>query len=1285
MNLLNHLTIQTRMILSYALITVFFVLFGVIDISQINTLAQLTKTLYDHPLKVSNASLRAKAGVISMHRHMKDVSTADSQAAIAIAIEKVQDEETVVYQELATISHLILGDEGKKMVEDTVDLFTGWRPIRARVQAFVLQGDRESANRITKETGADYVARLEAKISELTAYALYKADGFMADANRAKRDILKSVFIFTGLLIVTTLAISALISSSILSSITRLQTTMTRITETGKLEKADISGKNEITLMAGHFNGLINQLKEQFWFGEGRNSLNRILSGNLSREEILNRSLEFLCRYTKACAGAMYDYHAEQDTCELSASWAVVEKKAFAPKFRMGEGIVGQVAKENQALLFNDIPSEEAVAASATLSQPPSAIYAVPLQYETTFFGVLEIAALHPIKKSTQEFLLSAVKTIALILHTADQNKQIQTLLDTTQDANERLQVQTEELQVQTEELQVQTEELQVLNREIQHQSDELKEQNIELEIQRQQVEEATRLKSEFLSNMSHELRTPLNSVNALSRVLILQAGEKLSSEEVNYLEIIERNGKHLLSLINDILDLSKIEAGRMDVQVVSFSIKTLVENVVENIMPLADEKQIRVKKFIPDNLPKIESDESRVVQILQNIVANAIKFTDEGSVTIRIKKQNTDLNIRVTDTGIGITQTDLETIFEEFRQADGASTRKFEGTGLGLSIAYKAAKLLGGDIRVKSTIKKGSEFTVTLPMKYTGSQKQTRVFDRQIPNPGKPDRQTGRAILIVDDDPLDLADISSAFTAQGFDTLTADSGKKAVELAEKHLPFAITLDVIMPEMDGWEVLNRLKENPKTAGIPVIIISASDEQDTGFALGAVGYVTKPVQKKDLIKEINNVYGQPPSSVLVVDDDDIDRNRTTRIITAEGITAYTATGGPSCLKFLKTRRPDLLILDLVMPEMDGFELLERIKKNPDTADIPVIVITAKDLNSEEKKRLEKQVCAILIKSDSNEDQMVAEIRTILAGIGKKGRVLNEMQIKTDNRILLVEDNEAVLIQVKKAMETVGLTVDVAMDGQQALEYVQQTLPKGIILDLMMPRIDGFQVLETIRSTPLTRHIPVLILTAKDLTKRDLKRLSSNNIQQLIQKGDVNKDELLAKVKQMIGIADGNDFEEKRDADEPEAPHSKISSDRLPIGQDGDIAGNQNRPRTILVIEDNPDNLITIKALIPKEFKIIEAMDGETGLSQALESLPDLIFLDISLPKMDGYAVVKKLKQTRQTREIPVVALTAQAMKGDREKILAAGCDDYIAKPIETDRIEERLHQWIGRSK
>lgn len=1278
MNLLNHLTIQTRMILSYALITVFFVLFGVIDISQMNTLAQLTKTLYDHPLKVSNASLRAKAGVISMHRHMKDVSTADSQAAIAIAIKKVQDEETVVYQELATISRLILGDEGKEMVEDTVDLFTGWRPIRAKVQASVLQGDRESANRITRETGADYVARLEARISELTAYALYKADGFMADANRAKRDILKSVFLFTGLLIVTTLAISALISSSILSSITRLQTTMTRITETGKLEKANISGKNEITLMAGHFNGLINQLKEQFWFGEGRNSLNRILSGNLSREEILNRSLEFLCRYTKACAGAMYGYNAEQDTCELSASWAVVEKKAFAPKFRMGEGIVGQVAKEKQALHFNDIPSGEAVAASATLSQPPSAIYAVPLQYETTFFGVLEIAALHPIKRDTQEFLLSAVKTIALILHTADQNKQIQTLLDTTQDANERLQVQTEELQVQTEELQV-------LNREIQHQSDELKEQNIELEIQRQQVEEATRLKSEFLSNMSHELRTPLNSVNALSRVLILQAGEKLSSEEVNYLEIIERNGKHLLSLINDILDLSKIEAGRMDVQVASFSIQTLVENVIENIMPLADEKQIRVKKFIPDNLPKIESDESRVVQILQNIVANAIKFTDEGSVTIRIKKQNTDLSIQVTDTGIGITQTDLETIFEEFRQADGASTRKFEGTGLGLSIAYKAAKLLGGDIQVKSTIKKGSEFTVTLPIKYTGSQKQIQVFDRQIPNPGKPDRQTGKAILIVDDDPSDLADISSAFTAQGFDTLTADSGKKAVELAEKHLPFAITLDVIMPEMDGWEVLNRLKENPKTAGIPVIIISASDEQDTGFALGAVGYVTKPVRKRDLIKEINNVYGQPPSSVLVVDDDDIDRNRTTRIITAEGITAYTATGGPSCLKFLKTRRPDLLILDLVMPEMDGFELLERIKENPDTADIPVIVITAKDLNSEEKQRLEKQVCSVLIKSDSNEDQMVAEMRTILAGIGKKGRVLNEMQIKTGNRILLVEDNEAVLVQVKKAMETVGLTVDVAMDGQQALEYVQQTLPKGIILDLMMPRLDGFQVLETIRSTPLTRHIPVLILTAKDLTKRDLKRLSSNNIQQLIQKGDVDKDELLAKVKQMIGIADGSDSEEKRGADEPEAPHAKISSDRLSTGQDVGIAGNKKTSRTILVIEDNPDNLITIKALIPKGFKIIEAMDGETGLSQAIESLPDLILLDISLPKMDGYAVVKKLKQTRQTREIPVVALTAQAMKGDREKILAAGCDDYIAKPIETDRIRERLHQWIGRSK
>jgi len=1259
-----NLTIKSKMILSFALVVILFIIFGFISIREMNTLSQLTSTLYEHPLQVSNAALKAKAGVISMHRSMKDVSTARTPMSISLAIKKVQDEEQIVYKDLAIIQQLIIGEEGKHLIEETTTLFTGWKPIRVEVEEFVLQGDRDAANKITREKGADYVARLERKMIELTSYALNKADGFMADAEQTKKMIFRNVLLFITILIIFTLVIGFLMSSSILSSISFLQKTMTKITETGKLEEAVIKGNDEISLMTGYFNGLIQQLKEQFWLGRGDITLNQTLSGNLTEQEILTQGIEFISRYVDACAGAIYTYNNQQETCNLAASYALVEKQLFGKKFKQGQGIIGQVAKEKKAILLQNIHPGDALGESGTLSQTPNAIFAVPLLHEHQFHGVLEIACFDNMDQTKQTFLSSSGTILSTMLHTANQNKQIKTLLETSQETNEKLQAQTEELQAQTEELQA-------LNEEFQQQSDELKDQNTELEIQRQHVEEANRLKSEFLSNMSHELRTPLNSVNALSRVLILQAREKLTSEEINYLEIIERNGKHLLSLINDILDLSKIEAGRMDIHLSSFSIKTMIENIMESIAPLAVEKNIQFEKICPDDLPNIESDESRTYQILQNIITNAVKFTDQGSVVISAKKTENHIDISVKDTGIGISTKDLEDIFEEFRQVDGASTRKFEGTGLGLAIAYKAAKLMGGNIQVNSTIGKGSEFTISLPVEYKGDLKKITAFNKGITLPDeKINHPQKKTILIVDDDPKILETISRALTDEGFDTLTATNGKTAIELAKEHQPFAISLDVVMPGMDGWEVLSILKKDPTTSSIPVIIISVSDDSDTGFALGAVGYITKPIDRESLIKEINNIYGYLPSCVLVVDDDDFERSQTAQIITSEGMKTLLADGGKHCLEILETNQPDVLVLDLVMPEMDGFELLKTIRKNPDTANLPVIVVSAKDLSLEEKEQLNKHVSSILVKSKTSSNQLMEDIKTILTKIGKKGIVLDDKNLKIKNNILVVEDNEAAVIQVKKAVETIGLDVDVARDGQQALDYFQHTIPRGIIMDLMMPDVDGFQVLESIRSTPLTRELPVLILTAKDLTKRDLQRLSSNNIQQLVQKGDVDKEELLNKIKKMLSNPDTPPAQ-----DLPSLSPVLSSS---PVRSKSDIA---NSLPIILIVEDNPDNMTTIKAVIQNGYIIKEATDGELGLNMARSLLPDLILLDMSLPKMDGFSVIGELKSQINTKRIPVIALTAQAMKGDKEKMIAAGCDDYIAKPINPETILDTINLWI----
>lgn len=799
MEMLNKITIKSRMVLKFVLMVLLFVFLGVFSIVQMNKLGALTSTLYEHPLKVSSAALRAKAGVLKMHRSMKDVSMSQNKFETNMAIQAVLSAEKLVYQHLGVVKERILGTEGKELVQETIDMFAGWKPIRVEVEELVLKGDREAAGRITRSKGADYVGRLERKMVELTSYAGSKADVFMKNAEAIQSHVLRNMSIIIIAAALLSLLITFLMTSSILSSLSALKDTMAEITATGDLVKAELTGNNEITEMSRHFNALVERLQKQFWLRDGQNAVNQELSGELSYDDLVTRSINFVSRYVDACTGALYSYNKDHALCELKSSFAFVERKYLSNEFKLGEGIVGQVAVEKSPILLTNITREEAVGSTGTVSEPPKGIYALPLLHEKELYGVLEVASFEEIDNVKREFLDSAADTISVSLFTASQNEKIRGLLESTQEANEKLQAQNEELEAQTEELEAQKEELEALNEEFQQQSEELQEQNVELETQRQQVAEANRLKSEFLSNMSHELRTPLNSVMALSRVLIMQAKDKLSEEEANYLEIIERNGKQLLNLINDILDLSKIEAGRMDVSPRLFSPKATIETIVESLEPLAEDKGIEVIQKIPDDLPKIESDESRVHQILQNIIGNAVKFTEKGSVTVSASGDAQKIYIRIKDTGIGISEKDRRHIFDEFRQADGSSARLFEGTGLGLAIAYKAAKMLGGDISVESALGQGATFTVTLPIKWEGL---AQIYEpgAVIPPPRIiPERKT---ILVIDDEPDAVTMISGYLAKEGYNTITATSGEEALKLAQIHRPFAITLDIIMPELD---------------------------------------------------------------------------------------------------------------------------------------------------------------------------------------------------------------------------------------------------------------------------------------------------------------------------------------------------------------------------------------------------------------------------------------------------------------------------------------------------
>ncbi|MBF0303569.1 MAG: response regulator, partial [Desulfamplus sp.] len=589
-------------------------------------------------------------------------------------------------------------------------------------------------------------------------------------------------------------------------------------------------------------------------------------------------------------------------------------------------------------------------------------------------------------------------------------------------------------------------------------------------------------------------------------------------------------------------------------------------------------------------------------------------------------------------------------------------------------------AFMLGGKIGVTSKLGEGSIFTLILPIKWQGAATTHEPFAARKIKSVKPIRKT---ILVVDDDPDMASMISQHLLHEGYNTITATSGAEALKLAEREHPFAITLDIVMPEMDGWEVLQGLKKNPETKDIPVIIVSVSPDKETGFALGAIGYATKPVSKNLLLAEMRKIGNPDTRSIMIVDDNVFDRQEIKKIIVEDGLIPIVAEDGNICLKLIKQQIPDLLILDLMMPELDGFAVLEKIRSNPETKNLPIIVVTAKDLTEEERKTLSGNVFSVLEKNAAKPSTLLPEIKRILGEMKNPSKKQHYKKLNNLPHILLVEDNEVAIIQVKSVLESAGYFVDVAHGGQDAFEYVSHTIPDAIILDLMMPEVDGFAVLEKIRGKSDTAEIPVLILTAKDLTPEDLKRLSANHVQQLVQKGDVDRENLLMKVRLMLDNIGKDDTQF-------DPPPAKVSVELNPMSNEIFQPETKNletvsKPSTILIVEDNPDNMVTIKAILQNRYPILEARDGEEGLKIATESRSELklILLDMAMPKMDGMTVIKHLKNDPNLRHIPTVALTAKVMKGDREQILDAGCDDYISKPIEPESFLKKITQLMEK--
>ncbi len=968
--------------------------------------------------------------------------------------------------------------------------------------------------------------------------------------------------------------------------------------------------------------------------------------------------LQKLIELSKSSVGLVYV--VSSDHKELVPLVSIgINKEALRPyDIESMEGDMGEVILKRDILLIQKLPPDSMFTYRNVLGETmPRELLYIPLSLGKELTAMVVLGTLSEFSEET----LTIVKNTQIAINTAFANLQsnlrIRLLATELELRNTELQTQSERLQAQAEELQTQTEELQ-------HQSTELQAQNVELEMQKKQVDDANRMKSEFLSNMSHELRTPLNSIMALSRVLNMQAKDKLTSDELNYLDIIERNGKLLLSLINDILDLSRIEAGKMDISVRDISLPEIADQIVAGLRPICVNKSIDIDCSFPENFPRIQSDEKKVYQIVQNIAGNAVKFTSKGKITIAGKADSTHVTITITDTGIGISKQDLPTIFDEFRQVDGSSSRSFEGSGLGLAIARRLAMLLGGRIYAESEPGKGSAFTILLPLKYEG--------ESNLPLPRDPfvavrNEQKDRTILIVDDEPAVINLVAASLAREGYRTVACLKSSEAVKMAEQMQPYAITLDVLMPEIDGWKILQTLKQNQHTSHIPVIMISVSPDQDTGFALGASGYLMKPIRPEILLREIQRVRPSGAKTIMVVDDNIIERSEVVRLVKSQDYQVLEAENGYGAMELLRNDMPDLILLDLVMPGMDGFELLKLLRNDPRTLNIPVIIISAKDLSTNEKAELQGKISSFLVKGSTDSEKVLGELTRLLKDLEET----RYYPIGNKPRILIVDDNEIVILQIRSVLEPAGYQVDVAHGGEEALQYTKTHVPDGIILDLMMPKVDGFMVLDSIRSAPATCNIPVLILTAKNLTREDLARLKSNNIKQLLHKGDIDRQELLAKVQHMI----------TRDNPAP-AAEVAVAEPAKPVAGKTKAAGKPGTGTmpTVMLIEDNPDNQVTVRAVIGGVCRLVEASDGQAALELLEKVNPDLILLDMGLPKMDGLTVLRRIRENPSRNHIPVIALTAHAMKDDREKYLMSGCNDYISKPFDPDLLVEMVKNW-----
>jgi CheY-like chemotaxis protein/HAMP domain-containing protein len=916
--------------------------------------------------------------------------------------------------------------------------------------------------------------------------------------------------------------------------------------------ESDTLGK-ALNNMKDNLQKLSKENEIRTWLLTGSSELNDKMRGE---KEVLKLAQDVICQltpYLKAQIGAIYI--KENGKLSLAGSYAFHYRKNNVSSFSLGEGFVGQAAMEKKPIIFNEIPDNYIRINSGLGNTTPKNILVHPFLYEGEVKGVIEIGSARELSELDMQFLQLAGDNIAIAFNGAQSRDRLKQLLEETQKQAEELEVQQEELRQSNEELQEKTvllekseaelktqqEELQQTNEELEEKANLLEDQKQTLENAKMQIEnkarelEATsKYKSEFLANMSHELRTPLNSILILSQILMENKSKVLQEKEMQFATNIYNSGADLLNLINEILDLSKVESGKMELDINEFPVDDVIEDMQGMFSEIAKDKSIHFEIHREAEIAhhKLTSDKQRLEQILRNLLSNAFKFTDKGgtvNLSIRhveespssIKNAATNKGIiamSVTDTGIGIPQEKLSIIFEAFQQVDGSTKRKYGGTGLGLSISRELAHTLGGEIRVESEEGKGSTFTLYLPSRFdarkinseTGKisiKEKTKTIDYNskidrisVSDEGTDDRNTvaenSRVILIMEDDPAFAKILLDFVRERQYKGIVAYQGNTGLSYARHYRPDAIMLDMKLPVMDGAEVLKQLKNDPELRHIPVQIISGFDLKKEGLELGAFDFIRKPVKQEVLWKafdKIEDFVSRKIKRLLIVEDDKQHNEAVKELIGNGDVKCFSAYSGNEAYEALTADPFDCMILDLGLPDMTGFDLLEKMKANKDLNRVPVIVYTGKDLTKEENHRLEKLASTVVLKTAHSHDRLLDEAMLFLhrveSKLPKEKQTIIRKLHKTDEvlrnkKVLVVDDDIRNVYSLVNALEGEGLHCITAENGKDALKALKQNESIDIILmDVMMPEMDGYEATREIRKTDKFKKLPIIALTAK----------------------------------------------------------------------------------------------------------------------------------------------------------------------------------------------------------